>query len=277
MRRDGVWNCPTESHYDIRHYDIVLRTHPNILKVLQDSGVKLLLGTDEVPWQGLITRELQSFVNDGLTPYQALLTTTRNPAEYFGISQEIGTIAVGKQANLVLLTGNPLQDVRYTAQPAGVMLGGRWLPRAEIDRRLTTFTLPAANFNGDVSIGPIEGYWHNVLHEKLETILPVLSGIAVPDSQQARSKALQAAHKTQQLALVDSLGTSDQYKEGTQRILNLVAQQLGDDRTVIAPNQLTLFDTRVNLWIKQRAAYGETVTVPGMQAPQPDTGNRFMN
>jgi hypothetical protein len=191
------------------------------------------------------------------------VTATRNPAEYFGILPEAGTIAVGKQANLVLLTGNPLQDVRYTAQPAGVMLGGRWLPRVEIDRRLKTFTLPSANFNGGVTVGPIENYWHNVLHETLETILPVINGLTVPDSQQARNKALRATHKAQQVALVDSLGTSDHYKAGTQRVFNLVAQQLGDDRTVIAPNQLALFGTRVNRWIKQRAAYGDTVTVPG--------------
>jgi hypothetical protein len=39
---------------------------------------------------------------------------------------------VGKRADLVLLAGNPLRDIRYTAGPAGVMIGGRWLSEAEL-------------------------------------------------------------------------------------------------------------------------------------------------
>ena len=80
--------------------------------------------------------ELQAFVQAGLTPYQALLTGTRNVAEFFGTLAETGTIAVGKRADLVLLTENPLADIRHTMQPAGVMLGGRWLGREELDRRV---------------------------------------------------------------------------------------------------------------------------------------------
>jgi cytosine/adenosine deaminase-related metal-dependent hydrolase len=50
--------------------------------------------------------------------------------------EETGTIAVGKRADLVLLTGNPLQDIQHTARSAGVMIGGRWLSREVIDQRL---------------------------------------------------------------------------------------------------------------------------------------------
>jgi hypothetical protein len=45
-------------------------------------------------------------------------------------------VAVGKWADLVLLNGNPLKDIKNTAQPAGVMISGRWLDRAELDSRL---------------------------------------------------------------------------------------------------------------------------------------------
>ena len=55
-----------------------------------------------------------------------------------------GTVTVGKRADLVLLSGNPLQDVRHAAEPAGVLLGGRWLPRAELDRHLAQLTAAAA-------------------------------------------------------------------------------------------------------------------------------------
>ena len=45
-----------------------------------------------------------------------------------------GTIAVGKEADLILLSGKPLRDLRYTAEPAGVMIQGRWHSKAELDQ-----------------------------------------------------------------------------------------------------------------------------------------------
>jgi imidazolonepropionase-like amidohydrolase len=55
--------------------------------------------------------ELQEYVNDGFTPFQALQTATVNPARYFRRSQEFGTIEPGKRADLVLLEQNPLADI----------------------------------------------------------------------------------------------------------------------------------------------------------------------
>jgi hypothetical protein len=111
-----------------------------LIKALQDSGAGLLLGSDApagllMPGFG-VHRELAALVRAGLTPYQALLTGTRNVAQYFGTLEETGTVAVGKRADLVLLRENPLSDIENTAHPAGVMVGGRWLAREAIDRRL---------------------------------------------------------------------------------------------------------------------------------------------
>jgi imidazolonepropionase-like amidohydrolase len=111
-----------------------------IAKVLHDAGAGLLLGSDAgvsgmVPGFS-IHRELEALVKAGLTPYEALATGTRNAATYFGTLNSTGTIAVGKRADLVLLQGNPLQDIRNTGQPAGVMIGGRWVARADLDARL---------------------------------------------------------------------------------------------------------------------------------------------
>ncbi|HJR17465.1 MAG TPA: amidohydrolase family protein [Gemmatimonadales bacterium] len=111
-----------------------------LIKALHAAGAGLLLGSDapqiyNVP--GFSThRELESLVAAGLTPYQALETGTRKVAEFFGTLQRTGTIAVGKRADLILLDGNPLSDVRNTARQSGVMLRGRWMPRAELDARL---------------------------------------------------------------------------------------------------------------------------------------------
>jgi imidazolonepropionase-like amidohydrolase len=265
MRRAGVWNCPTQSHYDRLHYNMLYSNYPQILKVLQDSGVKLLLGTDELPRLGVITRELQELVTGGLTPYQALLTGTRNPAVYFGTLDQSGTIAVGKRADLVLLTGNPLQDVHYTAQPAGVMLGGRWLPRAEIDRRVALLKLPTfVSGNDEAQYAPVKSYWQNVLDDEVAATASLLYDIAVDDSQRTKYQALQIAHKAQRQALVDSLGTSNQYAADAQRIFRLLAQQLGEDRLEVPLDERPTFDSTARVWMQRRKTEGHAVAIPGV-------------
>lgn len=243
MARAGVWNCPTLSHYDRNHYDWFEQRPPTYLGVLRDAGVKMLLGTDEVPWIGVITRELEAMVGAGLTPYQALQTGTSNVAEYFGISNESGTIAVGKRADLLLLTGNPLQDVRYTAQPAGVMLGGRWLSRADIDKRLATLLFPMPNPTDSV-----QDYWANVMREAVSRSSQVLSGINWDEGERTKMHALQATHVAQRKALIDSLGHNDQYTASTARVFGLVAQQFRDDRAVMNPSQVAIFDPKFTAW-----------------------------
>jgi imidazolonepropionase-like amidohydrolase len=113
----------------------------HLIQALHAAGAGLLLGSDapqiyNVP--GFSThRELESLVAAGLTPYQALETGTRNVARYFGTERETGTIEGGKRADMVLLEADPLVDIRNTTKRAGVMVRGRWLPREEIERRLT--------------------------------------------------------------------------------------------------------------------------------------------
>lgn len=256
MRRAGVWHCPTEQHYDRWHF-----APPPLLKIEQDSGVKLLVGTDEVPWQGVIARELRAFVDAGLTPYQALVAGTRNVAEYFGTLSDRGTVAVGKRADLVLLTGNPLQDIRYAAQPAGVMLGGRWLSRAEMDRRIATLTLPV-HAAGE----PVKSYWSNTLDEIVQSATSVLHDLKPTDAQRATFEKLHAMHKTQRQALVDSLGENDQYTASTQRVLGLLAHEIGEYRTDLTPEQRTQFDRQVGTWTRRWRAKGYAVAVPGVQS-----------
>lgn len=155
-RQAGVWICPTDI---VMQNDFFLdavsyrRSLPSewrdreegklrrrLIKALQDAGVGLLLGTDadaggEVPGVSA-HHELQLLVWAGLTPYQALLTGTRNVATYFGTEDSTGTIAVGKRADLVLLHGNPLADIRNSSNIAGVMIVGRWRPQVEIERQM---------------------------------------------------------------------------------------------------------------------------------------------
>ncbi|HSA54054.1 MAG TPA: amidohydrolase family protein [Gemmatimonadaceae bacterium] len=113
-----------------------------IVKAIADSGGggRLLAGSDSPEWflayGWTLHRELAAFVEAGLTPYQALLTATRNPAEFLGASAEWGSIAVGKRADLVLLNANPLEDIRRTVEIEAVSIGGRWIDRAERERMI---------------------------------------------------------------------------------------------------------------------------------------------
>jgi hypothetical protein len=117
-----------------------IQARRRLIKALHDAGAGLLLGSDapqvwNVPGFS-VHRELEAIVAAGLTPFEALATGTRNVAVYFGTADRAGTIAVGKQADLVLLDANPLTDIRHTTRRAGVMLRGVWMPQAEIQRRL---------------------------------------------------------------------------------------------------------------------------------------------
>ena len=111
-----------------------------MLKALQDAGAGLLLGSDapqvwNVPGFS-IHRELASYVAAGLTPYQALATGTRNVRAHLGSREPRITIREVDRANLILLDANPLENVANASRITGVLIGGRWIPKTEIDRRL---------------------------------------------------------------------------------------------------------------------------------------------
>ena len=111
-----------------------------ILKALHDGGANIALGTDSpqifsVPGFAM-HHEMALYVEIGMTPYEVLEIGTRKPAEYFGATDDFGAVAVGRRADLLLLTANPLDDIANAATRAGVMVSGRWLPEAEIQNRL---------------------------------------------------------------------------------------------------------------------------------------------
>jgi imidazolonepropionase-like amidohydrolase len=80
--------------------------------------------------------ELKTMVDAGLTPYAALQTATVNPAIFLEMKNRTGTIAVGKEADLVLLDKNPLEDINHTRSIAGVSSGNSWLNLDDIQNLL---------------------------------------------------------------------------------------------------------------------------------------------
>jgi hypothetical protein len=104
------------------------------------AGVPLLAGTDAmnpycIPGFSLHD-ELALLVESGLTPLAALQAATLRPAEFLARAAELGSVAPGKRADLVLLSADPLADIRNTTQIQAVWLRGKYFDRADLDQFL---------------------------------------------------------------------------------------------------------------------------------------------
>jgi len=110
-----------------------------LIRSLHQAGVGFILGSDapqigNVPGFSALA-ELELMERAGLSPFEALATGTRNVGRYLK-EADVGTVAVGSRADLILLDADPLTTVANVRRQAGVMVHGRWLPKAEVDRRL---------------------------------------------------------------------------------------------------------------------------------------------
>jgi imidazolonepropionase-like amidohydrolase len=110
-----------------------------LILALHEAGATLLLGSDapqvfNVPGFSL-HRELAFLVDAGLSPYEALRTGTVMVADFLGTNT--GTVEVGKEADLVLIDGNPLEAIDNTRRVHGVMVRGHWYSSAELSNRLS--------------------------------------------------------------------------------------------------------------------------------------------
>jgi hypothetical protein len=104
------------------------------------AGVKILAGTDTYNaycFPGFsVHDELELMVEAGMTPLEALQTATLNPAQYLNRLQSLGTVEKGKLADLLLLDANPLEKIGNTRKIAGVVVNGKYLARASLQKML---------------------------------------------------------------------------------------------------------------------------------------------
>jgi imidazolonepropionase-like amidohydrolase len=120
-----------------------------VVQLLHKAGVPFLAGTDTPPgvyiFPGFsLHEELQRFVAAGFTPVEALQTATINPARFWGMEDQLGTVEKGKLADLVLLNANPLEDIANTQKIKGVVVNGRYYYRAQLDKMLAQIAATAA-------------------------------------------------------------------------------------------------------------------------------------
>lgn len=114
-----------------------------IVNQMHSAGVKLLAGTDSPPLHVpgfCLHLELKAMVVAGLSPLEALQTATINPAEFFKISHDIGSIDVGKYADLILLDKDPLLDIENARCITSVMSRGQFFNREALDSMLSNIT-----------------------------------------------------------------------------------------------------------------------------------------
>ncbi len=105
-------------------------------KILHQEKVYLLSSSDTyglfIP--GFSLHEELEFINSsGLSTYETLKTTTINPARYLNTISQEGTVNIGKNANLVLLNKNPLENIKNTRTIQGVFLKGKWYSRNDLN------------------------------------------------------------------------------------------------------------------------------------------------
>lgn len=165
----GIWNCPTL--IVLKSYDDLDAAKSSVASQLKyvapdersswaSSGSLPMSFSDRTALVGDLHREGANIVSgtdvgnpyviagfslhtelallqaSGLTPYETLRTTTVNAAEMLGVGSRRGTVEPGKDADLVLLEDNPLEDIDATRSIAGVMIMGEWLPRERIQSML---------------------------------------------------------------------------------------------------------------------------------------------
>lgn len=104
------------------------------------AGVPILAGTDfpnPYTYPGFsLHDELELLVEAGMSPLDALRAATSGPARFFVAEDSLGSVAPGKVADLVLLNGNPLEDINHVREIEAVIQGGRVLDRGALDAML---------------------------------------------------------------------------------------------------------------------------------------------
>ena len=134
-------NIPVDPTLDI--YEAMIKDEPQYgylwLKVLQltkmlyDSGVTILPGTD-IPNFDLVPgaslhNELEILAEAGIPPLEVIEIATRNGAQALDIEKDVGTIEPGKQADMIILSGNPVDDISNTKKIEVVINNGRLIAR----------------------------------------------------------------------------------------------------------------------------------------------------
>jgi imidazolonepropionase-like amidohydrolase len=134
-------SIPVDPTLDI--YEAMIKEEPQyqylwpkvlqLTKMLYENGVNILSGTD-IPNFDLVPgaslhHELELLVEAGIPPLEVIKIATRNGAQALGIEEEVGTIEPGKQADMIVLSENPLDNISNTKKIEAVINNGHLIDR----------------------------------------------------------------------------------------------------------------------------------------------------
>ncbi len=128
-KRQGTMKTDPAAQWYKEHLPVAMRN----LKILSDAGINIAMGTDSGGgpgrFQGYFEHlELEYETKAGLTPMQALVSATGGAAKAINITREVGTLEKGKLADFLVLTANPLDDIKNTRAIESVWVGGVRVP-----------------------------------------------------------------------------------------------------------------------------------------------------
>jgi imidazolonepropionase-like amidohydrolase len=112
----------------------VFKKELEIVGALHRAGIPIVAGTDQAVPGHSLHRELELYVEAGFTPMEAIQAATVVPARAMGLDQELGTLERGKRADLIVVDGDPLLEIRNTRNVEITISNGRLYPTAELWR-----------------------------------------------------------------------------------------------------------------------------------------------
>jgi imidazolonepropionase-like amidohydrolase len=103
-----------------------------IVGALHRAGIPVVAGTDQTVPGHSLHREIELYVQAGFTPMEAIQAATIVPARAMGLDQESGTVEKGKRGDLILVDGNPLENIRNIRNVEYVIANGTMFHTAEL-------------------------------------------------------------------------------------------------------------------------------------------------
>ena len=138
----GVLKLPTELAQplndvgppspDAEVFEKALEKYVEIVGALHKAGVPIVAGTDQTVPGYSLHREIELYVQAGFTPMEAIQAATIVPARVMGVDKELGTIETGKRGDLIVIHGDPLQDIHNTRNVESVVTNGVMYNTAEL-------------------------------------------------------------------------------------------------------------------------------------------------
>jgi imidazolonepropionase-like amidohydrolase len=112
----------------------VYKKELEIVGALHRAGIPIVAGTDQAVPGHSLHRELELYVEAGFTPMEAIQAATLVPARVMGLDREVGTIQEGKRADLIVIDGDPLTEIRNTRNVEFTITNGRMYTSADLWR-----------------------------------------------------------------------------------------------------------------------------------------------